>query len=60
MITSNPYQQVHCLQTLAPRWSAAGMYLSPIVNNEDIDQLQDMYLRPIVNNEDIDQLQACT
>ena len=32
------------------------MYLSPIVINEDIDQLQDMYLSPIVNNEDIDQL----
>ena len=32
------------------------MYLSPIVNNEEIDQLQDMYLSPIVNNEDIDQL----
>ena len=32
------------------------MYLSPIVINEDIDQLQDMYLIPIVINEDIDQL----
>ena len=32
------------------------MYLSPIVINEDIDQLQDMYLSPIVINEDIDQL----